>query len=67
MAQRIGVTKKVTIEIGTLVLDMYDTAAKQLVWTGRANKTLDPNSSQATRQNNLDKAAKALLNDFPRK
>jgi hypothetical protein len=66
MGQRIGEQRKVTIEAGTLVIDMYDTAAKQLVWTGRAHKTLDRNSSQEDRQKHLDQAAKKLLADFRR-
>jgi len=49
-----------------LVLDIYDTAAKQLVWTGRAHKTLDRNSRE-DRQKNLDNAAKKLLANFPPK
>jgi Domain of unknown function (DUF4136) len=64
---RIPQRKKVTLDVGTLVLDMYDTGAKQLVWTGSANKTIDPNSNRETRQKSLDKAAKALLKDFPPK
>ena len=35
-----------TINIGTLVLDMYDPSNKQLVWTGRATKTLDASVNQ---------------------
>ena len=35
-----------TINVGTLVLDMYDPATKQLVWTGNATKTIDPSSNQ---------------------
>jgi len=31
-----------TIAVATLVLDMYDLGTKQLVWTGRATKTIDP-------------------------
>ena len=67
LGQRLPQHKKVTIEVGTLVIDMYDTEAKQLVWTGRAHKTLDPNASREDRQRNLDKAAKKLLEDFPPK
>jgi hypothetical protein len=36
-----------TISIGTLALDMYDPSTKQLVWTGRATKTLDPGAKPA--------------------
>jgi uncharacterized protein DUF4136 len=54
-----------TINIGTLVLDSYDPAAKRLVWTGRATKTLDPSKSQEKNQKNLDKAMAKLLKNFP--
>ena len=56
-----------TISIGTLVLDIYDPAAKQLVWTGRATKTLDPSKSQEKNQKNLDKAMAKLLKNYPPK
>ena len=54
-----------TISIGTLVLDMYDPTTKQLVWTGRATKTLDPKANQEKKQKNLDKAMAKLLKNFP--
>jgi hypothetical protein len=54
-----------TISIGTLVLDMYDPSTKQLVWTGRVTKTLDPSANQAKKQKNLDKALQKLLKGFP--
>jgi len=56
-----------TINIGTLVLDMYDPATKKLVWTGRATKTMDPSSNQEKNQKNLDKAMQKLLKDYPPK
>lgn len=56
-----------TIDIGTLVLDMYDPSSKQLVWSGRATKTIDPNNSQEKKQKNLDKAMQKLLKNFPPK
>ncbi len=56
-----------TINTGTLVLDMYDPSTKQLVWTGRATKTIDPNNSQEKKQKNLDKAMQKLLKNFPPK
>ena len=55
------------IDRGTLELDMYDPAAKQLVWTGSVTKTLDPSASQEKRQENIDKAMGKLLKDFPPK
>ena len=59
-----GTATSSTISIGTLVLDMYDPATKQLVWTGRATKTLDPSNSQEKKQKNLDKATAKLLKNF---
>jgi len=56
-----------TINTGTLVLDMYDPAGKQLVWTGRASKTIDESANQAKKQKNLDKAMQKLLKNFPPK
>ena len=56
-----------TISIGTLVLDMYDPANKQLIWTGTATKTLDPSKSQEKNQKNLDKGMQKLLKNFPPK
>lgn len=54
-----------TINVGTLVLDMYDPSTKQLVWTGRATKSLSPSDNQEKRQKNLNKAAQKLLKNFP--
>jgi Domain of unknown function (DUF4136) len=54
-----------TITIGTLGLDVYDPAVKQLVWRGRASKTIDPNAKPEKRQKNLDKAMKKLLKNYP--
>jgi hypothetical protein len=56
-----------TISIGTLALDMYDPSTKQLVWTGRATKTLDPSANQQKKQKDLDKAMQKLLKNFPPK
>jgi len=56
-----------TIATGTLVLDMYDPSTKQLVWTGRASKTLDPSANGDKKQKNLDNAMKKLLKNFPPK
>ena len=54
-----------TISNGMLVLDMYDPATKQLVWQGRASKTLDPSSNQEKNEKNLNKAMAKLLKKFP--
>lgn len=64
---RIPMRKKVTIDKGTLVIDMYDMSAKHLIWTGEASKTIDQNSSREERQRLIAKAAKAMLSEFPPK
>ena len=56
-----------TINIGTLVLDMYHPSTKQLVWTGRGTKTIDPSKNPEKNQKNLDKAMAKLLKNYPPK
>jgi len=56
-----------TISVGTLVLDMYDPGTKQLVWTGRATKTIDPGSNHEKNMKNLDKAMAKLMKNYPPK
>lgn len=56
-----------TINVGTLVLDMYDPGTKQLVWTGNATKTIDPSSNQEKNMKNLNKAMAKLLKNYPPK
>jgi hypothetical protein len=55
------------INVGTLILDMYNQSAKQLVWQGTATKTVNPGNSQEKIQKNLDNAMKKLLKNFPPK
>jgi hypothetical protein len=54
-----------TIYTGQLVLDMYDSANKDLVWRGVASKTLDPKAKPEKQQKNLAKAVKKLLKNYP--
>ena len=56
-----------TINIGQLVFDAYDSAAKQLVWRGSATKALNPSKDPEKNQKNLQKAVNKLLKDFPPK
>ena len=60
-------TTSSTINIGQLDLDMYDTAQKQLVWRGTASKTLDPKAKPEKKQENINKAVRKLLKNFPPK
>lgn len=62
-----GTATQSTINVGSLVLDMYDPATKQLVWTGSAAKTIDPSSNQEKNEKNLNRAMAKLLKNFPPK
>jgi len=56
-----------TIHIGSLGLDMYDSAQKKLVWRGVATKTLDPKAKPEKRQKNIAKGCEKLLKNYPPK
>ncbi len=58
-------TTVTTVDVGTLVLDMYDPAQHQLVWRGTATKTLDPSSDPDKNYKNLQKAVNKLLKKYP--
>ncbi len=60
-------TTTATILIGSLALDMYDSAAKTLVWRGLASKQIDTKASPEKRQKNLDKGMAKLLKTYPPK
>ena len=62
-----GTATQSTINVGALVLDMYDPSTKQLVWTGTTTKTLDPSSKQSKNEARLNKAMEKLLKNFPPK
>jgi hypothetical protein len=62
-----GTATSSTISNGTLVLDMYDPGTKQLVWQGRATKTIDAGANQDKRTKNLNSAMKKLLQKYPPK
>jgi hypothetical protein len=54
-----------TINTGTLGLDFYNPATKQLIWRGQATKTLNPSKNQQKNISNLNKAMAKLLKNFP--
>ncbi len=56
-----------TINIGSVVLDMYDTSDKQLVWRGMASKTINEKAKPEKRQKNINKAAVKMLKNYPPK
>jgi hypothetical protein len=54
-----------TISNGTMILDMYDAAAKQQIWQGTATKTIDPSSNQQKNMKNLENGITKLMKNFP--
>lgn len=62
-----GTATESAINVGTIVLDMYDPGTKQLVWTGSATKTLNPGSNQQKNEKKLNKAMAKLLKNYPPK
>jgi hypothetical protein len=60
-----GTATSSTINIGTLVFDVFDASAKQQIWTGQATKTVSPSNNPQKNQQNLQKAITKLLKNFP--
>jgi hypothetical protein len=56
-----------TISNGTMILDVYDPAAKQLLWQGAATKTVNPSSNEEKNLKNLAKVVAKLMKNFPGK
>lgn len=54
-----------TVDVGTLALDFYDPAGKQLLWRGTATESVGHSGSPDKKQERLDKAMAKLLKKFP--
>jgi hypothetical protein len=54
-----------TIEVGKLVIGMFDPRTKQLVWRGSASKTLDIKKDPDKNNRNLEKAMAKLFKNYP--
>jgi len=50
---------------GTLILDVIDAKAKQLVWRGFASGALNPNASMEKREQKLNQVVTQILAKFP--
>ena len=49
--------------VGTLVIDVYDAKAKQLIWESVGTKTVDDNPN--TRDENIPRAVAAIMKPYP--
>ena len=56
-----------TLDVGSLVLDIYDPTAKLLAWTGTATKILNPNRNEEENVKRLDNAIEKMLRNYPPK
>jgi hypothetical protein len=54
-----------TIDVGKLVIGLFDPATKQLVWRGSASKTLDIKKDPEKNYRNLEKAMAKLFRNYP--
>jgi hypothetical protein len=52
-----------TYKVGTLVVDLFDTKTKQLLWRGSSSDTLSNNSDKNIK--NLDKGVEKMFKQFP--
>jgi Domain of unknown function (DUF4136) len=52
-----------TYKVGTVVVDLFDTKTKQLIWRGAASDTLSNNSDKNIK--NLDKGVNKMFKHFP--
>ena len=50
---------------GTLLLGMFDTESKNMVWTGSATTDLDGTRSPQERQRLMEDAVNKMMRDFP--
>jgi hypothetical protein len=60
-----GTATSSTINIGTLVFDVFDASAKQQIWTGDATKTINQSSDPRKNQEQMQKGINKLLKNFP--
>jgi hypothetical protein len=52
-----------TYQVGTLVIDLFDSKTKQLIWRGSASDTLSNNSNKNIKD--LDKGVEKMFKKFP--
>ena len=52
-----------TYKVGTVVVDLFDTKTKQLIWRGAASDTLSNNSDKNIKH--LDKGVEKMFKNFP--
>jgi hypothetical protein len=56
-------TTEETYQVGTLVVDLFDTNSKKLIWRGSASDTLSDKSAKNIK--NLDRGVEKMFDHFP--
>jgi hypothetical protein len=54
-----------TINIGTLGIDFFDPATKNLIWRGLGTKSIDPSGNPQKNMTRMQKAIAKILKSFP--
>jgi hypothetical protein len=60
-----GMAETQTIQNGTILVDIYNTAGKLLVWRATATESLDPSSDPNKNYSKLKSALTKLMKNFP--
>jgi hypothetical protein len=60
-----GAASVAEIPVGTLIVDLVDARAKELVWRGTATETLDPHATPEEKEKDLREAVEKMFRDFP--
>lgn len=60
-----GSVTQSTINIGTLGVDFFDPASKEIVWRGQGAKSIDPSGNAQKNMERTQKAIAKILKNFP--
>jgi hypothetical protein len=60
-----GTATESTINIGTLGIDFFDPASKNIVWRGTGTKTIDPSGNAEKNMERMQKAVDKILKHYP--
>jgi hypothetical protein len=58
-------TTETRVQVGTLILDIFDAGTKELVWRGTGESKIQEIQDPQERQARLDKAVAKILENFP--
>ncbi len=60
-------TTVTSVPVGTIVVDIFEPARRQLVWRGVGTRTIDPSGDPEKRAKRLDKGMAKLFKNYPPK